>query len=564
MSEYPIEELTGATNPRDFVGRNDIIDQYHNILRDFVRSNPTVKWVHISGEAGTGKSSLLRKLRMMTEQERIATGSLEVPLSPRLADQFLSDIKQVLDEMAPEWRSFIQRRRNAEMDKVDSPPEAQKQEMTDEILDSLFNSFFRDLDKIDKAMKREKEKHGFFMDDLDRLHSYGYYSLISLIPMIAKKLYDDNYDIILVTSGHSRIDPLLNLDKANDFVLQLKINQFDFTEAELMIRRRGKLVKGQREIVVQNSTRFPFDLSIRQLLLSKGIEERTLSIKVLSDLFGFSDEEVKLLRDVSKFSLNFFSIHEYAQKHSREVIEGLRNKLLFSITQDDHFAFESYAMFELISHAYRPIDPRSEVILILDRLIDQSQRGLMPSRRDLRIVEDHFRSITDSSLIYELSGQLSDTAKAALEGGQSQTSWELLELATLGLERTNDYEKIADLQENVAKGFSKANNDYFAAKAYEKAGRYFKKAGVEWRSTSNYREAGLKYKQEVDKTDVKIFHYAIRSMLKMSIMAYLNANEKSKAKSVLEDAKEILESYENHINYFDNLYIVIDGDEKLL
>ncbi|MDH5404882.1 MAG: ATP-binding protein, partial [Candidatus Heimdallarchaeota archaeon] len=69
-----IEQLIGPTNPNDFVGRNLIIDQYHDLLRDFVRGNDTVHWIHISGSAGIGKSSLLRKFRMMTEQERIATG----------------------------------------------------------------------------------------------------------------------------------------------------------------------------------------------------------------------------------------------------------------------------------------------------------------------------------------------------------------------------------------------------------------------------------------------------------------------------------------------------------
>ncbi|MHA2249522.1 MAG: ATP-binding protein [Candidatus Kariarchaeaceae archaeon] len=548
-----VEELTGPTNPNDFVGRSTIVDAYHELLREFVRSNNTVKWVHISGVSGTGKSSLLRKLRMMTEMERIATGSVEVPISSINANQLLNDIKRVLDEMAPEWRSFVQRKRNVSLYNVPAPPESTKDVVTDSALKKIVDAFFEDLDRVDIAMKREKQKHGIFLDDLDRLLAYNYTSLLTVWQEIAKRLLEEDFNLLFVTTGHYSANRYLGLTGNNDSVLHLKLNQFDFTEAELMVRRRGKLVKSERESVVQASTRFPFDLALRQLILSKGFDPTTLNAKIITDTFGFAKDEVKLLRDLSKYEVNFFNLEDFTRVHSTETIEGLKNALLFNITPDGYFAFDSNAVWELISHVFKPIDPRTEVILILDRLRDQAERSQLPTRRDLKIVQEHFQSIEDNALIFELSGQLADTTKAALEGSLFHTAWELLELATIGLHRTGDFEKIADLQETIAKGFAKVNHDYFAAKSFQKAGMYFREAGVEWRSVTNFREAGQKFRREAERTDPKIYHYALRSMLRQSILAFLKANERSQAKRVMKQAKDLLGEYENHISYFDKI-----------
>ncbi|MFV2013854.1 MAG: ATP-binding protein [Candidatus Heimdallarchaeota archaeon] len=556
MESNLIEQLTGATNPNDFVGRKEAINSYHEILRDFARSNNTLKWIHISGEAGIGKSSLLRKLRMDTELERIATGSVEVPVSPKLAIQFLSDIKRVIDEMAPEWRNFIQRRRNTEITSTDFPSDLEGNEISEAILDELLESFFEDLDKLNAAMKREKFKHAIFLDDLDRLMAAGYTGILPLFSGIAKRLMDDDYDLLFVTTSHYSADEHFDFDKHSKYVLHLELIQFDFNEAELMVRRRGKLVKSKRDAVVQASTRFPFDLALRQLIESKGIDSSKLDAQTLSKAFNITKGEITVLRDISKHGINLFVYNDYIRLHSQETINGLKDALLFSITQDGYFAVDSTALFELISHVFKPIDPRTEVILILDRIKDQAEISQLPSLRDLQVVHDHFKTIADKSLIFELSGQLSDTTKAALDGGLIHTAWELLELATVGLKRTGDYEKIADLQENIAKGFSRANHDYFAAKAYQLAGEYFGKANIEWRSIANYREGGLKYKKEADKTDPKIYHYAIRSMLNQSINCFILANERSKAKEILNEAKILLLNYPNHINYFDELEVI--------
>jgi hypothetical protein len=556
MESNLIEQLTGATNPNDFVGRKEVINSYHEILRDFARSNQGIKWVHISGEAGIGKSSLLRKLRMDTELERIATGSVEVPVSPKFAIQFLSDVKRVIDEMAPDWRNFMQRRRKSEIGSADFPKDLEGNEISKNDLNKLLSSFFTDLDKVDSAMKKERFKHGIFLDDLDRLIAAGYTAILPVFGRIAKRLMEDEFDLLLVTTSHHSANEHLDLEAFADYVLHLELIQFDFNEAELLIRRRGKLVKSKRDTVVQTSTRFPFDLALRQLIESKGIDSSKLNAQTLTEAFEFTKGEIAVLRDISKHGLNLFIYNDFIRLHSQDTINGLKDGLLFSITQDGYFAVDSTALFELICHVFKPIDPRTEVILILERIKGQAEIGQLPSLRDLQVVHDHFTTIADKSLIFELSSQVSDTAKAALDGGLVHAAWELLELATVGLKRTGDYEKIADLQENIAKGFSKANHDYFAAKAYQLAGEYFGKADIEWRSISNYREGALKYKKEADKTNPEIYHYAIRSMFKQAIDCYILANERSKAKQILNEAKRMLLNYPNHIDYFDQLEVI--------
>jgi len=550
-----LEKVTSPTNPNDLIGRNDQIDQFHEVLMEYIRSNPVLRWVHISGVAGVGKSSLLRKFRMMTEMERVATGALEVPISPKGADVFLTDLKQVIDEMAPEWRGFIQKYRNTEIAEVLAPPESKEKEVTDSDLKKIVDQFFEDLDKVDKAMKKEKMMHGIFLDDLDRFLDYNYSSILQVIPRIAKRLKDNQYDLLLVTTSHESANKLLDLENMKDSVLHLVLEQFDFNESELMIRRRTNLGRSDREDVIQSSTRYPFDLALRELIKSKELDPAALEEEVITKTFGFTSVEVEILKDLAKYEYNYFNTDEFVRMYSLEALTNLSNNVMIKMSQDGHFAVGSRAFWELISHVYKPIDPRTEAILILNRMKYQAELGQMPSNRDFDILRTHFRSIKDTALLFELSAQIAEAAKAALDGGLVQTAWDMLQLATLGLEPTEDYEKIADLQENLAKGFARVGHDYFAAQAFEAAGRYFELADIDWRSVTNYREAGQKYQRVAEDTETKIYHYAIRSMLKESYLAYINANEPSRAQRVLEDAQDLLRDYSQHVAYFKKLEV---------
>ena len=158
-----------------------------------------------------------------------------------------------------------------------------------------------------------------------------------------------------------------------------------------MIRRRGKLVKSKRELVVQSSTRFPFDLALRQFLQSKNFDPNVVNSTVLINSFDLTQPEVRIIRDLSKEEANYFNLESYSRQHSVSTIDGLRNALLLDIGQDGHFAFNSRALWELFSHVFKPIDPRTEVILILDRIRNQAEIGQMPSNRDIEIVKENLK-----------------------------------------------------------------------------------------------------------------------------------------------------------------------------
>lgn len=555
--DFIIEDLTGPTNPDDYVGRNIVIDAYGELLTNTLRKNTKVKWVHISGTAGVGKSSLLRKLRMMTEQHRIATGSVDVPFSPKFVAQFLTDIKQIIDEIAPEWRGFMRKRRNPEIIKVLSPPELRGEKVTDVIMNDMLELFLEDLDEVNTKMVESQFRNAIFLDDLDRLLVTETKSAIQIIPRIMKKISELDYNLLFVTTSHFTADKYLDLDEAIDenYVLHFSLNQFNFKDAELLLRRKGKLVKSQREDVVHSSTRVPFDLMLRQLIQLKELDPMNLTAKIITEAFGLTDDEVALLREIAKSSVNYYENKDFKKIHNAETIGNLSNALLITQSQDGYFIIDSYAMWELIAHVFKPIDPRTEAILIINRLRDQAEISQLPSSRDIDILEEHFTSIQDHSLIFELSGQLADTAKAALDGKLVQTAWNLLKLATIGLERTKDNEKIADLQESLAKGFAKAGQDYFAAKSYEKAAKYYRNADIEWKSVTNYREAGQRYVKEAEKTNLKIYHYAVRSMLHHAVKSYVHANESKKALEVVEEALELFKEYEIHQNFFNTLEI---------
>ncbi|MCY3411689.1 MAG: ATP-binding protein [Candidatus Heimdallarchaeota archaeon] len=555
MVSFIIEELTGPTNPDAYVGRNEIIDAFGDLLANTLRQNTKIKWVHISGSAGTGKSSLLRKLRMQAEDHRIGTGSVEVPFSPKPASQLLTDIKQIIDEIAPEWRGFMRKRRNPEIAKVLEPPEFHGDLVSDQNLQDMVNMFFVDLDEINTKMEEKKERNAIFLDDLDRLLPIEYFSILQVIPLIMKRMSELDYNLLFVTTSHFSADKYLDLKKSKeqDLVMHFNISQFDFKDAELMLRRKGKLVKSQREAVVQASTRVPFDLSLRQLIQLNELDPSNLNAKVITELFQLESDEVELLKELAKSEINYYRIEDIARLTSKNTINKLVEALMLMKSQDGYFIVDSFALWELIAHVFKPIDSRTEAILLLNRLRYQAEISQIPSPRDINILQQHFYNISDHALIFELSAQLADTAKAALDTNLVETAWDLLNLATLGLEKTGDDEKIADFQETLAKGFAKIGHDYFAAKAFEQAGNYYRKANIEWKSVTNYREAGQKYVRQAEKTNLAIYHYAVRSMLLNAVQAYINANESQRAETVIKEAKKMFQGYENHLKFFETL-----------
>ncbi len=556
--DVSMEEIINPINPIDFVGRTEQIDAFYQWIKDLINDQPIMKWVHISGVAGSGKTSLMNKLKDIALSQDILTFSIEMPIAPDGLKNFFNGIKEQINFLSPEWRNFLERKRGLTIGEI---PEhlldrAIGETVDTETLNEFVEAFFLRIDRADLKLKEDRKFIGVFIDDLDRVMNYEYISVFDLLRAIFEETTKRNLNIFFLTAGHNSINQHLSINKMeqDSKVLHLEVSNFDFTDADLMIRRRGKLIKTEREKVLSASTRLPFDLALRQFLASKGFDQTVLDADVVAKALGLTNEEVELLEDLSKKDINLFERNEILKKHDEEVINALVQGFMLT-RSSNYYAFISRSVWELVASVFLPIDPRTEVLLLLNRIERLATKGLLPPKEDIDIISANVNRVRDPLLIFRLSTELAKTAEVALENGLRDLTLQLLEIAAAGLLKTGDYERLGDLYERLAKGFAEKKIDYFSALAYEQSAYYFEKAKIGWRSQANYREAGRRYRREISNIDLETFHYAARSLFIKAMRAFQSAGQKNTAKEIQEQAVTTFVKYPQHQKYFKNLTV---------
>ena len=141
-------------------------------------------------------------------------------------------------------------------------------------------------------------------------------------------------------------------------------------------------------------------------------------------------------------------------------------------------------------------------------------------------------SFNGFALIFEISGSLISMAQIAISKEMGYAAWEICQIAYFSLEKTNDIEKMAEMNASFATEFASQGHEYYAALAFQNAADLFKSLGTSGKvgAEANFREAGIRFRKEAENMDLKSFHYAMISLFGKSIRAFLNANEKGFAK----------------------------------
>ncbi len=551
--ETSLEEIINPVNPIDFVGRSEQIDAFYQWIKELVSDQKIMRWIHISGVAGSGKTSLLNKLKDIALSQEVIPFSIEMPISEDGLPNFFNDIKEQINNLSPEWRNFIERKRGVTIGEV---PQSLFDRISAETIDSVtlnefLKTFFYRLDRADAKLKDDRKYIGVFVDDLDRAMNYNFLSVFEILKNIFLETNKRMMNIVFITSSHNSVNQHLDIKRMEETsnVLHLEVSNFDFKDADLMIRRRGKLIKNEREKVLSASTRLPFDLALRQFLASQGVDQTKLDAETVAKAFGLTEKEVSLLEDLSKRDINLFERNEILKNHDEETLDELIQGFMLT-RSGNYYAFITRSIWELVSSIFLPIDPRTEVLLLLNRIERLAQSGLLPHKEDVEIIRVNVKRVKDPLLIFRLSTELAKTAEVALTNGLKDLTLELLDIASEGLLKTGDYERLGDLYERLAKGFAIEKLEYFSAMAYEQSAIYFEKANIQWRAKANYREAGRRFRREIGNINLEIFHYAVRSLFVRAYESFQQAGEKNTAKEVLEQAVTTFVKYPQHQKYF--------------
>ena len=541
-----IEEFTMPVNPDDFIGQNNNVNKYQNYVRDIIGKKDVPHLVIIEGHGGTGRTSLLRKAIGIAQFERINTLEIKTPISRERMHNLFNDIKIALDGLKLNWRSFMEKARGASIKLLPSIPN----ELTPQAVKELSTLFNLEIPRIATKLKEKRQTLIIHIDNAERISHAELTPLFQLFVDSANMLRKENLPLYYVLSidedTFKEFSQKIEL-KEEDY-LYLETTPFEYSDAELFLRRRSGLLKKEREEILRISYRTPFDLILRWLLKKKGLEYETIKRENINNLFEFNKEEEKIVEQFSLSSKNLLNENILETVASKKTIDNLIEKGLL-IKEEKYVALSSLGFFELFQITHRPEDVFTELSYSIRRLEEEVEYKLKPSERNLIQLKNLVTMISDEMLLLDLGNRLGLMAQQLIKNNYYQSALDVMEIAKIALEKGDDIEKIADITESMAKQFSKEGNEYFAAKAFETSGEMFERLGVKWRSLSNYRDAGVRYRKIASELDVGQ-HFMVRYLYEKSIYCMAKAEELRRAEQFCSEAKKKLQKYPPHQSYF--------------
>jgi hypothetical protein len=538
-------------DPTNFVGRTKELDYFFDWLTSQIRGDSqNNNWTHVYGPTGSGKTSILKKFVDYANLERVKVIELSIQPILGLNTDLLLQISEAIDNYTPEWRSFFQKKKKTKLFNLDEEDLdlLRNLNISAQNINHLIKKISENLASVNEKLTESRVNIGIFIDDIHRLDSENplFILLYKLIGVFNKK----QMRIFFVTSALDDFNTVLDDQFKNNLISGIELLNFDYNDADLMIRRRNKHTPEERELIVQNSTRYPFDLALRQQILLASGDVRELSIENLSTTFGLNDKLMKIFTELSKEDQNLFKISKIKSKLTEKELIELEKMDLFTFS-NDLASFKSNAFWEVVKVNFLPIDVRTEMILKINRIEEMVENKSMPLVKDITSVKANITSIKDSSLLFELSSKLTETAKFALHHNLVHSAWEMIEIVRIGLNKTEDFEKLAEAEEMFGREFAVLGKDYLAALSYQASAENFMKIRPpkKIRAEANFREAGNRYKREAEKIDINTFHFALRSIYRKSVSAFYNANEPGSAREIMNFALNAFEKYPMHKKY---------------
>ncbi len=542
-----LDELLIPVNPDDFVGQEEAIEAFQQYAREIIAGQSTPHLVIISGRGGSGRTSLARKCHAIAQFERINTLEFKVPLSPKKFHEVFNNIKISLDELKLSWRTFLERGRGVPL-KLFSPFPGER--LTVGQIERLTATFMHEIVRIGEKLSEKRIKLMLISDNAERFYHGNMPDALRLFLTISASLDREKIPLyFVITVDENTLAYLQDQPEWNSTsVLHIQTEVFEYSNAELFLRRRSGLVKQEREEILKTSHRTPLDLLLRWALKNKGLPFDVITRDNLNELFGFSPEEQLVLEKLSLLEKNYFTAQDHLDEKYQEGLNALEEKG-FIEWDEESGAFRSLGIFDLFSLAYRPADIFTDIQFSMRRLQEEVANSLKPSEHNLKRLKSLLGLINDHILALEIGSQLGQLSQQLVQKGYFQSGLDVMLLAQTALSRGGDIEKVAELAETISRALAKEKQDYFAAKLFETAGEMFGKLNVKWRSQANYREAGTRYRRIAQSLDEKQ-HFMKRYLYLKSIECMAKAEETRRAEQFCSEAKKALRDYAPHESFF--------------
>lgn len=306
-----------------FVGRQDIVDEFLNLLNAVLESKTSYRAVVINGNSGWGKSSCILKLTAEAKDD-----ILMIPIDARTASSsrfLLYAVKYVFDEISRE--RFLEVKR-------------------DDFHIGGSESLFKNLEIMGELLKKDKKAVVIFFDQFENI--FYQERILEKLRNFALRLNDKQYNIVV---GFSWKTDLIGITHDFPYILRddivrisktFQLEKFGEAETQAIIKALRKEIKAQvRKDLAFRLSEFSQGLPwlLKKLCAHiikqrrKGISQIELSNKLLNiqELFN---EDIKELSSPEQESLKYIaqkapiSINEISEIYGEELISSLINKRL--------------------------------------------------------------------------------------------------------------------------------------------------------------------------------------------------------------------------------------------
>lgn len=306
-----------------FVGRQDIVDEFSNLLNAVIESKTTYRAVVINGNSGWGKSSCILKLAAEAKGD-----ILMIPIDARTASSsrfLLYAVKYVFDEILRE--RFLEMKR-------------------DDFHIGGSESLFKNLEIMDELLKKDKKAVVIFFDQFENI--FYQKGILEKLRNFALKLNDKQYNMVV---GFSWKTDLIGITHDFPYILRddilrisktFQLEKFGEAETQAIIKALRKEIKAQvRKDLAFRLSEFSQGLPwlLKKLCAHiikqrrEGISQIELSNKLLNiqELFN---EDINELSSPEQESLKYIaqkapiSINEISEIYSKELISSLIDKRL--------------------------------------------------------------------------------------------------------------------------------------------------------------------------------------------------------------------------------------------
>ncbi|MHA1911728.1 MAG: ATP-binding protein [Candidatus Kariarchaeaceae archaeon] len=583
-----IEKLTSIVNPDDFTVKQNEIKEIKSFLENIKSGEEGPRMMLIKGKSGFGKTAFLQKCKEQADRERILTSSLKLSMDPIILKESFNLIKEAIGLVAPEWRGFISRRgrREESIENVRELPlsDSIQTDEREEIKNLMVKQFFGNGPNGKQAMEGIIAKFSevdqyliIIIDELEWFEVSGFDLAYEVLIDIVTELEEKQSNVAFIVSADTNALSQVFVNKLNIKSVDISMDTFPTTKADLLIRRRTAIIETERHKIVSNSIKSPFDLILKTQLNELG-EDLEPNIESITKLFELEPYEVKALQFLANKDEFQYSRRAIIMNSSDSSLVALLEKRIL-VNEEGRIRFYSNALRNLFKRTFRTNHTLTVLDLLFKELEKRSDEGFYVKKETTDQMLDHLLKLHDDELIYSLTNKLITISNKYLEHEMHESSYMVLETALEVLQMSDFVERSGSIASEFGKNFSIKGEEILAAKCFELAGDIYGSIGLDWEARDAFREAGLRYNrlaEALSKSDsdgkkkkrrgraVSSFydtfgqllpgdqgHFAARSFFEHAIRCYSQAEDRPKAEVICQSAlKQFKDTHPGHFSFF--------------